>query len=136
MYPVEILCSKARTNSVVNFYDCLNFNRKNGRTYPYNTPKVVYSSHYIHSLFLCKCTFLGNSQYKSNWQHPLRSCPLIPCKALCDIFVHCSVLLYDWWSSHALDDSSLSVSSRKTILKILFCLYRWKIFSFIVIQTS
>ena len=29
---------------------------------------------------------------------------MIPCKALCDIFVHCRVLLYDWCSSHTLDN--------------------------------
>ena len=49
------------------------FGRKHGRTCPYNTSKVVHSSHYIHSLFLCKCTLLGNGRYKSNRQHPLRS---------------------------------------------------------------
>ena len=27
--------------SAVNFYDCSNFNRKKGRTCPYNTPKVI-----------------------------------------------------------------------------------------------
>lgn len=65
--------SKTRTNSVVKFYDCSNFNRKNGRTCPYNTSKVVHSPSNIHSLFLCKCTLLGNGRYKSNCKHPLRS---------------------------------------------------------------
>lgn len=49
-----------RTNSVVNFYDCSNFNRKNGRTCLYNTSKIVHPPNHIHSLFLCKCTLLGN----------------------------------------------------------------------------
>ena len=96
-YIIEILCSKTRKNSVVKFYDCSNFNRKNGRTCPYNTSKVVHSSHYIHSLFLCKCTLLGNGRYKSNWQHPLRSQPLLPYKALRDIFAWGGLLLIAAW---------------------------------------
>lgn len=91
--------------SVVNFCDYSNFNRKKGRTYPYNTPKVVYSPHNIHSLFLCRCTLLGNGRYKSNYRHPLRSRPLFPYKSLRDIFVHCSLPLYDWCAAHSLDYS-------------------------------
>lgn len=46
--------------SAVNFYDCSNFNRKKGRTCPYNTPKVIHPSYNIHSQFLCRCTLFGN----------------------------------------------------------------------------
>ena len=55
--------------------------------------------------FLCRCTLLGNGRYKSNWQHPLRSRLLFPYKALRDIFVYCGLLLYHWWSAHALDNT-------------------------------
>ena len=111
-YIIEILCSKTRKNSVVKFYDCSNFNRKNGRTCPYNTSKVVHSSHNLHSLFLCRCTHLGNGRYKLNWKHPLRSWLLFPYKALRDIFVYCGLLLYHWWSAHALDNTIIALNKQ------------------------
>ena len=77
--------------SVVIFYDCSNFNRKDGRTCPYNTPKVFYSSHHVHSLFLCICTLLSRGRVKSNCQYPLRNRLLYPCKTLHDIFVYCRI---------------------------------------------